>query len=219
MLSWIQSIDIISLIIGALLGAFLSTWHAYWVKRPILHIYGAGGCGSSGLGFHTNHITFTNPQGLLGWRIRESVIFGIRLHRHFEVGLVIDRSPAHECRAFLFEKKNNQIIKQLTWRIKGTQGSYYKDMVTIESGQQADLMLFARLNQEKNKYFVYEPTSLSDYTPKTPDDDEKFNSSMDFVVEIWHSYGRKKLRFECRMIKGLDGKLSFQSASGGGGSF
>jgi hypothetical protein len=92
----LRGLDIPSLLIGALLGAFFSVWYQYFVSRPRLAIVGSGGGGGPGPGFHQQHIMVRNEPGLLGLRIRETTILGIRVHTHLEWGHVIDRSPAHE---------------------------------------------------------------------------------------------------------------------------
>jgi hypothetical protein len=145
----------------------------------------------------------------------ETTVLGINIHNHIEIGLVVDRNPAHKCRAWLQDKETNQTIKSLWWR---TSGGQLMQEVTLGSGESASLMLFARLNDEQRKYFVYQPGGPEGNTPIVPDDQDKFDATREFYINIRHSYGKKKMRIECKMTKGFDGRLSF-SSKGGGHSF
>lgn len=213
MFDWVKNIDVPSLTLGAVLGAFASTWHSYYVRRPKLQVTGGGSGGGSS--FYTNHITISNSPGLLGLKLPETTILGINIHRHIEMGLVVDRNPAHRCSAFLYDKETNQSIKPLWWR--ASDGKMTRE-VTLKSGESASLMLFARLSNEQRKYFVYQLDNAGSTEPHAPDDQDKFETTREFYIDINHSYGKKRMRIDCKMTKGFDGRLHF-SSKGGGGSF
>jgi hypothetical protein len=44
-------VPIATLVVGAILGAILSTWYSNYVKRPILTVTGSGGGGGVGAGY------------------------------------------------------------------------------------------------------------------------------------------------------------------------
>jgi hypothetical protein len=141
------------------------------------------------------------------------------LHRRIQIGLIVERSPARECRAYLYDKETQQFISQLWWQLPD--GSV-ADVVTISSGERAEVLVFARLDSEKLKYFVYRPNHDSGDKIVVPDEDQKFDSTREFQIELQHSYGRKRIRIDFKMIRGFDGRLNYQfkrGGSGGGGSF
>lgn len=208
-----SSLDWPSLIVGAVLGTIASTWYSFYLKRPVLKVVGSGGGGGPGKG-HRNSLNISNVPGHFGINVQPSTIFGLQLHGSFQYGLVVDRNPANECSAHLYDKQSGQPIKPLWWRLPD--GSYARQ-TTIESGKQATLMLFARSHDEPLKYFPFQPAnSTNDIV--IPPENEKLEGTRAFWIVLQHSYGRKSLRIDCRITKGFDGRLSFDS-QGGGGSF
>lgn len=92
--------------------------------------------------------------------------------------------------------------------------------VAIPSGGSFDLVLFARLDDEPGKYFVFAPDDgESSTSPIVPDDELKFTDGHDFFVELVHTHGRQKLKFDVKVKKGLTGRLSIDLGKRGGGSF
>lgn len=205
-------VDLVSLLLGAVIGALVSTWHGYFVTRPKLTITGSGGGGGPGPGFHANHIQISNSPALLGLRVPETILFGWRLHASFELGLVIDRRPAHECRAYIYDKETMQLICPLVWRV-GATFAHHSD---LDSGQSAQLMLFARDASQTSKYHIFQPDNPGADKPKLPSEELLFQDTRSFLVEVQHSYGKRKIRFEVGMTKGFDGRLSYHTKSGGG---
>lgn len=186
----------------------------YYVRRPTLQVTGGGGGGGE-TSFYGNRITISNSPGLLGLKFHETTILGIHVHRHIEIGLVVDRSPAHQCRAWLYDIETNDVIKQLWWQ---TSDGKMTQEVTLKSGESAGLMVFARLGNEKQKYFVYQLDRPDSTKPLVPDDQDKFDTTREFYIDIRHSYGKKRVRIECKMTKGFDGRLRF-NYKGGASSF
>ena len=217
MINWTGPITVPGLVAGVILGALVSTWFRYYITRPKLVVVGGGGGGGAGPGFHVNHISVRNPPGIFGLKLRETIILGWRLHPSVEWGLVLERTPAHECRASLYDKETNKFVKQLYWR---TSEGKFVDVVTISSGHSEQLYLFARKADEKLKYFVFQPdpAAASAHSAKEPSPEEKFDQTHHFIVEIRHTYGKKKFRTEASVERGFDGRLSYRHA-GGGGSF
>lgn len=185
MFGWVWSIDIPSLVLGAALGAVTSTWHSYYVRRPKLRVIGSGSGGGS---FYHNRITISNSPGLLGVRLPETTIFNKNIHSDIEIGLPVDRNPARNCRAWLYDKETNRGIAQLWWQT--IDGKMTRE-VTLESGEQADLMLFARLKDEKRKYFVYQVESSNNPNLKIPDDEDKLDETREILYQN-HSLPPKK---------------------------
>lgn len=216
--NWIAS-NIPGLIVGGLLGAFLASLFDFYIKRPKLVIAGGGGGGGPKNieGFTECHVTVKNEPGLFGIAFRETVIFGKKIHGNFDKGIIFERNPANECRAFLIDKKSGQIIAPLIWRQLG--GSLSQS-ITLNSGEQASLMILARKNSELLKYFPYRISNLNTKEMMVPDDELKFDSDKEFIVQISYQYGRRKISFDVKVTKDfINGRLNFSSKQGGGGSF
>ncbi len=205
-------------VVSLLLGAALGAWYTVYLRRPTLKVTGSGGGGGPGPGHHQNQIEIMNQPGLLGIRFGATIIFGKRLHGPVERGLTVDRNPANECRASLYDKKTGKHVAMLWWRSSHDPAPPLHPTVTLQSGQSATLMLFARLDDEPTKYFVFAPDPTSS-GPKIPPDQAKFTESREFVIRIDYSYGRQKLVVDAAMTKEFDGRLTFMIARGGGGSF
>ena len=203
-------IGLLLLLIGAILGAVLNVYF----KRPKLAIAGGGGGGGPGPGFRRNYITILNESGQFGLNIRETVILGKRIHGRIDRGLVFDRLPARECRARIYDKKSGEPIKGLWWRVPNTSSCFVQEM-TLNSGERAELMLFARLNDEPSKYFVFEPSDGPKGAPVIPSEESKFQETRAFVVEIRYFHGKKVFSTDVEMRRGFDGRLSFKRKTGG----
>jgi hypothetical protein len=203
----------VSLVVGTLLGA----WFNRFIQRSKLVVTGGGGGGGPGPGFHQSRVSISNRPGLLGIRLSETVLFGKTIHNRIEKGLSIDRNPANECRAQMLDKKSGQFITSLWWRSRG-EPEILKPTVTIRSGETFDLFLFARLNTEPSRYFIFQPGE-DGRTPKAPHDDAKFTDTREFIVRILYSYDRQRLTFPVTVRKNFDGRLYVDRAQGGGGSF
>jgi hypothetical protein len=205
------AIPIVTLVLGVVLGA----WYGVYLKRPKLKVAGSGGGGGPGPGHHQNNVRVLNQPGLLGLRLSQSVILGKRIHGSVEKGLTIDRNPANECTASIHDKQSGRHIAPLWWRSTDPNAPW-QIVVTMQSGEAFDLMLFARLDGEPTKYFPFEPQD--DGSPRIPNDAAKFDDTRDFFVQVMYSYGRQKLTFDVTMRKGFDGRLTYET-EGGGGSF
>jgi hypothetical protein len=145
---------VLGLVLGAILGAVLGAWYTVIHKRPKLRVVGGGGGGGPGPGYYSNHVTVRNQPGLLGVRFGETAIFGKRLHKPIEHGFSFDRDPAKDCRAMIFDKETGDLISELCWRREG-ELSPWQRRVTIPSGESYYLALFARLDGEPTRYFVF----------------------------------------------------------------
>jgi hypothetical protein len=89
----------------------------------------------------------------------------------------------------------------------------------LKSGESAELMLFARLNAEPLKYFVYQSSDGQISNVHTPVDEVKFHDTRRFVVRIDYSYGHQKLEFDTSVRRGYDGRLSHEIKGSGTSSF
>jgi hypothetical protein len=207
-------IPIITLIVGALLGS----WYTVWMKRPKLRPSGSSGAG--GQDFHSNSIRLRNQPGLLGLNLPETIIFGKQIHGYIERGLTFERTPAKDCRATIHDKKSGRHIAHLWWRRPPSSdgGPAWAMDTTIESGEECDLMLFARLTNEPLKYFIFAPQNPVDPSSpvQVPVEHAKFNDTHEFSVRVSYSYNRQKYTFTTIVTKGYDGRLSHQGPVGGG---
>jgi hypothetical protein len=139
-------ISVPSLLVGAVLGALLSTWFRYFIVRPSLNALGSGGGGGPGPGFHINHLSISNRPGLFGIKVRPTTLFGLRIHPDWEFGLVVERNAARKCSAQLIDKETNRHIQHLWWRLRD--GSIGRT-IDISSGETEQLMIFARWNKKR----------------------------------------------------------------------
>lgn len=178
-------LDPTSIVIGAIVGALISAWLEFFIKQPKLIRNGSGSGGVPGQ-LKQNSLSFQNAVGWLGVTLRESRIFGFRVHPTFRKGLTFERSPARDCRATLHLKATGESIGQLWWN--AFDGAV-KDKITIDSGGQASLLIFCRKDDEEN-YFVYQPTSPDNAAPKIPDVRAHFTGGQEFILRVHYSHGR-----------------------------
>jgi hypothetical protein len=158
-------------------------------------------------------MTIRNAPGFLGINLQETRIFGARIHPLIQKGLSIDRATARECRAWLRDAAGEHIAL-LWWRVDGDK---MVNVIDLETGQSASLMLFAHIGSAPPKYFAYEPESGNSTAPKIPPDDVRMQDTRTFLVHIDYSYGRQKLDVSVRVKKGYDGRLTWSHKGGGGG--
>ena len=69
---WMLRIDVLSLVLGTLLGTLLSAWYGLYLHRPVLKVIGGGGGG--GKEFRSSSIRMTNSPGTFGVRLGETII-------------------------------------------------------------------------------------------------------------------------------------------------
>jgi hypothetical protein len=198
-------IPIITLVVGVVAGA----WFNNYLKRPKLVLTGGGGGGGPGSGYRS-HVSISNRPGLFGLGLSETVIFGKRLHGRFEKGLTIDRNPANECTAAIYDNQSGRYVAPLWWRLPTEPDRMYQ-VVTVPSGTTFDLMLFARLDAERSTYFIYVPTSETSAEPKVPPAQARLGDEREFFVQVTYSYGRQKLKFDCAVRKEFDGTLRWET--------
>ncbi|PHQ24041.1 hypothetical protein CLH62_18165 [Marinobacter guineae] len=206
--NFLSSLDPTSILIGAIFSALIGLWLDFFIKQPKLQRNGSGS-GGVGRGFKQNSLTFTNKVGWFGINLRESRILGLRIHPGFRKGLTFDKHPARDCRAHLFLKSTGESVGQLWWNVEGNR---VDDKVTLESGKQASLIIFCRQSDDEN-YFVYQPTSREDKTPKVPDHNFKFVGEQEFVLKVNYSHSRK---YEENILieKKYNGLLYFKTKNG-----
>ena len=212
-------IPIITLLVGAVLGALLGRWYGVYQSRPVLTIIGSGGGGGPGPGYHVTHARLQNRPGLVGLRLNDSA-FGRRLHGFIERGLPVERNPARECSARLHDKQTGEFIAPLWWR-RPEASVPWQISTDLASGEEAELMLFARLHEEPTRYFPFAPADqrVSGAAPSVPPAEARFEGTRDFSVEISYSYGRQRARFDASVKLGFDGRLSCLLKGAGGESF
>jgi hypothetical protein len=215
---WGLALQVVVPIVTLILGALLGVWFTVYLTRPMLRVTGSGGGGgASGPGYYTNYASITNSPGLMGISIKPTVLFGKRVHGRLEKGLTVTRNPAEECIANIHDKETGEFIAPLWWRSVDDPDRVVRT-VSIKTGEAISLMLFARLNSEPLRYFIY--ASSGGFTNvQAPVDEVKFRDTKKFSVRISYSYGRQKLEFDVTVRKGYDGRLSWEAVGGGGGSF
>jgi hypothetical protein len=170
-----------------ILGAITTVY----IKRPKLGVVGGGSGGGGGsTDYQVNHTTIRNMPGRVGIKIGQTVLFGFRVNRQHWFGLPVMREPATGCMASLCDDMGNHIAP-LWWR---DPGNVDKRPITIDldSGQQADLFLFAQRNDDLPNYYPYEQGPSGD--PIVPA--VKLNGTRRFIVRLRYSDGQKKRDFK-----------------------
>ena len=153
--------EIITFLLGCLMGWFTNHWYAVVMKQPSL-VRSGGGSGSSlfGSGYYYVSLTIQNELRRLGISFPETVILGKTIKTDFG-GRLIERDPAVDCRAQLLET-SEQPICHLWW----LDGQKVTEAVDIKSGESVHLIVFLR-RENDSTYFAYQPTSGTDPTSKT----------------------------------------------------
>lgn len=184
--NFVLGLDPTSILIGAALSALIGLWLDFFIKQPKLERSGSGSGNAPG-NTKQNRLTFRNKVGWFGINIAETRILGLRIHPRFRKGLTFDKHPARDCRATLFLKDTGESVGQLWWDIDGDK---VDDKVSIESGKQASLILFCR-KKDEDHYFVYQPVSRDDKTPRIPDQNVQFIGEQKFTLRVNYSHSRK----------------------------
>jgi hypothetical protein len=197
-------------IITLILGAFLGAWISVFAARPKLKVVGSSSGGNAN--GYRNQLRIMNRPGLMGITLGPTIILGKRISRGFEKGITVERATANECTAHLYDKETNQVVSLLYWLPMSDQ-TRMLPTVDIKSGETVELVFFARQDNEPLKYFVYRPAGPSQEA-LVPPDEVKFAESRRFSARILYSYGRQKLEFDVAMRKGFDGRLYFESEHG-----
>ena len=184
--NFVFNLDPTSIFIGAAVSALIGLWLEFFIKQPKLERNGSGS-GSAEGNTKQNSLTFSNKVGWFGISIAETRILGLRIHPRFRKGLTFDKHLARDCRATLFLKDTGENVGQLWWDIDGNK---VDDKISIESGKQARLILFCR-KQDEDHYFVFQPKSRDDKTPKIPDQSVQFVGEQKFTLRVNYSHSRK----------------------------
>jgi hypothetical protein len=184
----LKAMDIIislsTFVFGCIVGWYSNHWYSVNMREAKLSQNGGGGgSGIFGTSFHSSYISIQNELRWLGVNLPETIIFGKRLKTRFG-GQIVERNPARECRAQILDESGKHICN-LFW----IENNKIFDTVDIKSGKSANLLLFIRKADGSAKFYVYQPTSQSDLTPKTikvP----SFSKSTNFLVRVTYSYNK-----------------------------
>jgi hypothetical protein len=192
-------VPIIVGVIFYILGAITTVY----IKRPKLAVLGMSSGGSAlPTGFITVSITVGNASGRVGVRIGQTVLFGLRINNPHWFGLPVMREPATECMASLCDKKGSHIAP-LWWR-DPKDALRRKPLINLDSGQQAELFLFAQRNDEVPRYYIYEQDSNAE--PKTSA--VALTETMRFIVRLSWANGQKKRDLKYTVTTGYtDGRI------------
>jgi len=197
-----------------ILSVFLGAWLNAYLTRPKLEICGNGSGGCSGPGYYMCHAVVRNSLGLLGISLKQTIIFGKRLHRPVEKGLTANRNPASKCTARILDKVTREHIAHLWWRFP--ESDRVQQWVDIGSNESCDLMLFARLDAEPSKYFIYQSKSDALLDVGIPPEHLKYHGTRRFIVQISYTHGRQKLEFDAAVQKHYGGRLTYIILDRGG---
>lgn len=211
LLTLLQKIDIASLVLGGVIGAFLGTWLNFRVTQPKLKVTGGGQGGYV-------HLSITNPHALLGFAIRPTMIWGKWLNHGSEFGQLIDRSPARDCSAVVFDADTGRHVGSAFWFHEGEFGL----VTTIGPSETAQLILFTQQGAPQGTYYLWYPGGGDNrHVCPGPRDgqDALFDEGRDFFVEVRLRNGRRNFRFPFSVIKNFNGRFEYRSPTGGGTMF
>lgn len=206
---WYDHFDFISLLIGAALGMFLSTWHSYFIKRPRLKITGNGSSG--GNNFRTTSLNLTNASRFIGLRISPSIMFGKRVHGTLHWGIPVDTLPARNVQATLVDKDSGIFVSQLYWH----KNQIISPTIDLDSEEQVGLLVFSRLEQDPTHYFPFRP-GPDGVGVDVPQNGGYSDETRKFEVRINYSQARKPLIFQCKVSRQFGGGFWVEACGGGG---
>jgi len=209
------ALTIICSAVTLVVGMFLGVWYGHFVDRPKLNL--AGSMGGSSNGVSVFGVLISNPPGILGLNLRRTMIFGKLIHQSVVKGLPVDRKPANECLAKIRDKESGEHIDLLFWKIDNET----RQQVTIRSGRECLLPIFARRQTDELRYYIWRPQVGA--VPPAPIIGAGAISLMGtrtFTVRIDYSSTRH-LEFDLIVRYGLNGEVSVGTdlSSGGGSSF
>lgn len=178
-------------IIAGLIFYVLGVATAVYQKRPKLIINGGGGSGSgSPTGFQQNRLGVQNVPGRLGMRLGTTVVFGRVVHKSHWIGWPVAREPAKKCSAWLLDE-TGEPITSLFWIDPGDHNKR-QGHVDLESGERADLVIFAQKNDDLASYYPYTPDANGD--PVVPP--VKFSGTKRFIVRLNYSDGQQTRNYK-----------------------
>lgn len=184
---------------GTVFGVLLDILFNAYIRRPRLMVVGSGAAGGPGPGYHVSHLSIRNRGGFIGIKLRETVLFGKTLHNGLQKGFTVEANPARMCTAWLADRTTGRILTGLYWRGEDGQPT---NVINLNSEEAADLLLFARLDDEPTKYFVFRPGPEGE--PVVPSSDARMTGTYEFIVELQWSDGIHKARFDVTMMQNLD---------------
>lgn len=177
-------LSVSTFVLGCLVGWYTNHWYSINLKEPQLSQNGNGdGSSIFGTNFHYTSVSIQNELRLLSVKLPETILLGKRLKTRFG-NQIIERNTARECRAQLLDEFGKHIC-HLYW----LENNIITQSVDIESGKSASLLLFVRKEDEPEKFYVYEPSSISDFTPKIMKVPH-FNKSKNFIARISYAHNK-----------------------------
>lgn len=188
------------------LGAFIGLFLGEYVRRPNIRV-DASGAGLTPAGFSVVTITITNTPGRAGIAIGQSILFGRTIFRGRQWGPPITRSPALVSASLLNDKGQGVGLLLESLAAPGR----FDGQVKIENDGHARIYLFARLESEPDRYFIYGDDGHGQ--PEAPPDYAKLRGDHEFTLRV--SYGTTTKLFPVSVSMHLQGTLWVQSAGGG----
>ncbi len=177
-------LSISTFLLGCLVGWFINHWYSINLKEPQLSQNGSGG-GSSifGTNFHYSQVSIQNELRLLSIKLPDTVLLGKKIKTRFG-NQILERNIARECRAQLLDESGKHVC-HLYWLKENN----ILESIDIKSGKSENLLIFVRKDDEQEKFYVYEPSSSSDLTPKVTRV-PNFSESINFLVRISYGYNK-----------------------------
>jgi hypothetical protein len=190
---------IVSVIVAAVFLVLAVAFNEY-IRRPKLFVSGGG---NSKVGPHTLvFVSLRNEPSFLGVRFGETILFGHILHRGVNWGLTIQSNPAKIPAGIQDLDSNSNSGPGLVFRDPGKPDAYTQ-IVTLASGESAQLGILATGEQACSTYYYFVPDQTAgDWTPKMPPVESRFTSDRRFVVLVYHvDTSRKPLKIPVKMFR------------------
>lgn len=195
-----QNFDLLSLLIGASIGALIQFTFDFYIKQPKIKFE----LGSSGgdLNSHYIQIKITNLEGLFGVRLKETMIFGHLLFGDKPWGFQFERFTAKQCRLNLYviNEGLEEHVSAINW--KSSNG--FVETIDIESGESIETkVIISFINADKPYYQSYLiDNNNSQLYPSL----QRFYNSNVFVLKLSHET-QKEREFILQVRKKLDNRF------------
>jgi hypothetical protein len=192
---------ILLVVAGAILGVLLDRIYTAIASRPKFGFNGGGGGGGGNPPSRYGYVTITNPEAFVGLRLRETVIFGRRIHGAISMGWTIERRTARGLMGVLTDPKTGHDIAGLTWF--GPDGT--SQQIDLRSGDSCNLCMFVGWDDIPDRYYIYSPQQ--DLTPTRPPAVQEFTSGdIDLKFSLVWANGQQRKSYNLKILRKHDGR-------------
>jgi hypothetical protein len=202
------ALAVISLILGSFVAWRFDHFYSVKLRQPKLSQSGSGWVRNFyDTGFSFIYLSIKNELRSLSIGFSPTTIFGKTIKWQFGNG-IIEREIAKKCTARLYDQYG-KFVASLFWRVEGKM----LHEIDIKSVDSASLSMFVRNENEAKTFYVYQPISDDDISPKT-DKVPTFTNSTKFEVKVSYPYN-KFIKFDVEVEIDYQEKMYLRTKSGG----